>query len=145
MNKAISLRRALTEAAPSLAVDPDKLLVFIDAGNIVGTGAPSLSFNYVYTLNVIIEDFAGDADTLFVALMAWVRRYQPDILNNDDLRQSAIAFEVDQLTQTTADLSIKLKLTESVVVSVDASGARTVKHVDEPVYEWDVPGLVFAQ
>ncbi|MFP3567306.1 phage tail protein [Paraburkholderia sp. SIMBA_030] len=145
MNKATSLRRALTAAVPSLAVDPDKLLVFIDAGNIIGTGAVSLSFDYAYTLNVIIEDFAGDADTVFVAVMAWVRRNQSDLLTNDDLRKSGISFEADQLTQTTVDLSIKLRLTESVVVGTNDAGEQTIKHVDEPVPEWDVNSLVDPQ
>ncbi|MFP6558146.1 phage tail protein [Paraburkholderia sp. B3] len=145
MNKATSLRRALTVAVPSLAVDPDKLLVFIDAGNIVGTGAVSLSFDYAYTLNVIIEDFAGDADTVFVAVMAWVRRNQSDLLTNDDLRKLGISFEADQLTQTTVDLSIKLRLTESVVVGTNDAGEQTIEHVGEPVPEWDVNSLVDPQ
>lgn len=145
MNKATSLRRALTVAVPSLAIDPDKLLVFIDAGNIIGTGAVSLSFDYAYTLNVIIEDFAGDADTVFVAVMAWVRRNQSDLLTNDDLRKSGISFETDQLTQTTCDLSIKLRLTESVVVGTNDAGEQTIEHVDEPVPEWDVNGLIESQ
>jgi hypothetical protein len=145
MNKANSLRRALTAAVPALATDPDRLLVFIDAGNIIGTGAPSTSFDYAYTLNVMLLDFAGDADIVFAELMRWVRVNQSDLLTNDELRQSGIAFEADQLTQTTVDLSIKLKLTESVLVGTDDTGAQTITHVDEPVPEWDVQGLVDPQ
>jgi hypothetical protein len=142
MNKAISFRRALALAVPALQTDPDKLLVFVDAGNIVATAARSLSFEYRYTLNVIVTDFAGDADTVFVALMAWVQVNQPDLIANDDNRKSGIAFEVDHLTQTTCDLSIKLKLTESVIVGTDENGARTITHVDEPVYEWNLDSFI---
>jgi hypothetical protein len=141
MNKANSLRAALTAAVPSLATDPDKLLVFIDAGNIIATGAASGSFDYAYTLNVMLLDFAGDADIVFAALVAWISRNESDLLTNDDMRKNGITFEADQLTQTTVDLSIKIKLTESVVVGVDEQGARTITHVDEPVPEWEVQGL----
>jgi hypothetical protein len=141
MNKANSLRTALTAAVPSLATDPDKLLVFIDAGNIIATGAASGSFDYAYTLNVMLLDFAGDADIVFAALVAWISRNESDLLTNDDLRKSGITFEADQLTQTTVDLSIKIKLTESVVIGVDEQGAQTITHVDEPVPEWEVQGL----
>lgn len=145
MNKAHSLRRALTAAVPSLATDPDKLLVFIDAGNIIATGALSTSFDYAYTLNVMLLDFAGDGDIVFAALLKWVRANQSDLLTNDELRKAGVSFEADQLTQTTVDLSIKLKLTESVIVSTDDTGAQTITHVDEPVPEWDVRGLVDPQ
>jgi hypothetical protein len=141
MNKANSLRAALTAAVPSLATDPDKLLVFIDAGNIIATGAASGSFDYAYTLNVMLLDFAGDADIVFAALVAWISRNESDLLTNDDMRKNGIAFEADQLTQTTVDLSIKIKLTESVVVGVDEQGAQTIEHVAEPVPEWEVQGL----
>lgn len=141
MNKANSLRKALNAAVPSLTTDPDKLLIFIDAGNIIATGAASGSFDYAYTLNVMLIDFAGDADIVFASLMAWIKRNQSDLLTNDDLRKTGISFEADHLTQTTVDLSIKIKLTESVVVGTDDAGAQTITHVDEPVPEWEVTGL----
>jgi hypothetical protein len=145
MKKANSLRLALTAAVPSLASDPDKLLVFIDAGNVVATGARSISFDYAYTLNVILLDFSGDADIVFAALVQWVRLNQSDLLTNDELRKTGIAFEADQLTQTTCDLSIRLKLTESVLVATDDAGGQKITHVDEPVPEWDTHSLVDPQ
>lgn len=145
MNKAATFRRAIADAVPELHDDPDKLLVFVDAGTVHATNAPSLSFEYRYTLNAIVTDFAGDADAVFVALIAWVHRNQSDLLANADTRENGIAFEVDHLTQTTCDLSIKLKLTESVVVNTNADGSRKITHVAEPVPEWTVQGLVDPQ
>lgn len=125
---------------PELHDDPDKLLVFVDAGRVIATNAPSLSFEYRYTLNTIITDFAGDA--VFVALIAWVKRNQSDLFANADERVNTISFEVDHLTQTTCDLSIKLNLSESVVVGTDAAGAQTIEHVDEPVPEWNLNSFI---
>lgn len=142
MNKAVSFRGAIADAVPELHDDPDKLLVFVDAGKVIATNEPALSFEYRYTLNTIITDFAGDADAVFVALIAWVKRHQSDLFANADERMNAISFEVDHLTQTTCDLSIKLNLTESVVVGTDAAGAQTIKHVDEPVPEWNLDSLI---
>nr|WP_279614201.1 phage tail protein [Paraburkholderia sp. BCC1876] len=88
-----------------------------------------------------MTDFAGDADAVFVALIAWVKRNQFDLFANADERMNALSFEVDHLTQTTCDLSIKLNLTESVVVGTDATGAQTINHVDEPVPEWMLDNL----
>ena len=131
MIKPTSLRRALVAAIPSLEADPDKLVVFIDEGSIAATGTRSLSFEYRYTVNVLAMDFAGDSDTVFVALMEWARANQPDLVTNRDERGNGIAFEVDILNHATADLSIKLRLTESVAVSTGPDGKRVIKHVDD--------------
>jgi hypothetical protein len=142
MNKVVSVRRAITDAVPELHDNPDKLLVFVDAGKVIATSEPALSFEYRYTVNAIITDFAGDADAVFVALIAWVKRHQSDLFANADERMNAISFEVDHLTQTTCDLSIKLNLTESVVVGTDAAGTQTIEHVDEHVPEWNLDSLI---
>jgi hypothetical protein len=142
MNKANSFRTALTAALPSLATDPDKLLVFIDAGRVIATDAPSLSFEYRFTLNAILLDFAGDADAVFVALLAWVKRNQSDLLSNETTRKDGISFEAEHLTNDTCDLSIKLQLSESVVVGADDQGAQTITHIDEPVFEWNLDSFI---
>lgn len=141
MNKPASLRDAIAAALPDLAANPDKFLVFADAGAIVATGTPSLSFEYRYTLNLILTDFAGDADLVFVALIAWVQRHQSDLLNNPDKRARAITFEVDHLNNATCDLSIKLPLAETVRVTTGADGAQVITHLQEPTPEWETMGL----
>ncbi|KWC22756.1 phage tail protein [Burkholderia ubonensis] len=131
MIKPASLRRALVAAIPSLETEPDKLAVFIDEGSIAATGTLSLSFEYRYTLHALVMDFAGDSDTVFVALVEWVRANQPDLVTNPREREHGITFEVDVLNNETADLSIKLLLTESVVVSTGPDGKRVITHVDD--------------
>ncbi|POR46744.1 tail completion protein R (GpR) [Paraburkholderia eburnea] len=133
MKKPVSLRAAITAALPDLATNPDKLTVHIDAGVIEATGGLSASFEYRYTCNVILLDFAGDADLLFIAINEWARRYQVDLLNDPEARANGITFEVDILSDTLSDVSIKLQLTESVVVGVDAAGNRTIDHIDDSI------------
>jgi len=141
MIKPASLRAAIAAALPDLEANPDKFLVFADAGAIAANGIPSLSFEYRYTLNLILTDFAGDPDLVMIALLAWVQHHQPDLVNNPDKRESAITFEVDQLTNDTFDLSIKLPLAESVRVAIGAAGKPIATHLEEPVPEWQITGL----
>ncbi len=50
MYKPKSLRKALTDAVPVLARNPDMMRVFIDNGNLASTLATSLSFENRYRL-----------------------------------------------------------------------------------------------
>lgn len=133
MNKPESLRRALTETNPHLRQAPESLHVFIDAGSVRANLAPGLHFTYAYTLNILITDYPGHPDSLFVPLIGWVKRHQPDLLQNPDNRD-AIKFEAELLSNTTADLSIKLPLTESVLVRLVGSGLEA-EHLPEPLIE----------
>ena len=84
MLKPGSLRAHLTAALPELARDPEKLVVLARAGRTICTGTASLSFEYAYTLQVIVLDYAGHADAVVVPLLAWVARNQPELLDNPD-------------------------------------------------------------
>ena len=141
MKKPASLRKAIADAVPGLRRDPDKLLVFSDAGNIVATNTKTLSFEYRYKINLILTDFDGDPNAVMVALLAWVKVNQPDLLDNVDKRPTGISFEVDHLNHKTCDLSLILELTESIRVTTDADGKHTATALDEPVPEWTISGL----
>ena len=132
MYKPQSLRAHLKAAIADLAQNPDKLLVFADEGNTVATGTGSLSFEYRYKLNIIITDYSGDADAIMVALLAWAEVHQRDLLDNADLRKTGIGFDVDFNNHQTIDLSIKLALTERVVVKRGSGGRLDVQHPAEP-------------
>ena len=134
MIKPASLREHLVAALPDLARDPDRLLVFIDQGTLAATFAPGLSFEYRYTLNLILTDFAGHPDAVMVPLLSWIRRHQPDLLANRD-RRDQIAFQADILGNDKVDLDIKLPLTESVGVHRSNDGNFAIEHYPEPELE----------
>jgi len=54
MQKPDHLRAHLIQALPELRQHPDKLLLFVDEGHITATGVPGLSFEYRYTLTIIL-------------------------------------------------------------------------------------------
>lgn len=132
MNKPNSLKAHLLAAVPELANSPDRLLVFIDNGSARTTVAPGLSFEYSYTLNVILTEFAGHPDAVFIPLLAWLMVNQNELLANQDKGKDAISFEADVIDNSKVDLSIKLPLTERVIVKRLPDGNLEVTHPDEP-------------
>ena len=132
MNKPSSLRAHLLALVPELHKNPDRLLIFIDNGTIRSTAAPGLSFEYSYTLNVILTDYAGHPDAVAIPLLAWLRTNQPELLTNLEKGKTAIAFEADILDNSKVDLSLKLPLTERVIVKKQADDSLQVTHPDEP-------------
>lgn len=132
MNKPESLRGHLLTTVPELHKNPDRLLVFIDNGTIRSTAAPGLSFEYSYTLNVILTDYPGHPDAVAIPLLAWLLVNQPELLTNLEKGKTAIQFEADILDDSKVDLSLKLPLTERVIVKQQPDGSLQVSHPDEP-------------
>lgn len=131
MNKPQSLRSALNKSVPYVADNPDRLHLFVDSGQVVATSAPSLSWEYRYTLNVVITDFTGDQNLLMAPMLLWLRENQPDALQNSEARERLFSFEVDILANDRCDISMDLKLTERVIETIE-DGKAHIEAVPEP-------------
>lgn len=140
MNKPKSLRSALNKAVPYVRDNPDKLHLFVDHGALVATGARSMSWEYRYTLNVVIEDFSGDQNLLMAPVLLWLSENQRDAINNPEMREKLFTFEVDILRHDICDISLNLQLTERVLVSTDGSvfSVEAVEESVEPEEMWTV-------
>ncbi len=132
MIKPDSLRDELCQRVSNLDANPDKLLVFIDNGHIRSTAATGMSFEYSYTLNVVLVDFTGDLDAVFIALLLWLRTHQPELTANLDTAKQAINFEADIIDNSTVDLSITVALTERVIVQKQSENTYRATHAAEP-------------
>lgn len=139
MYKPGNLRTFLAAAVSALGRDPDRLSVYIDTGTLRATLAPGLSWEYAYTLRLIITDFAGDPDLLMAPIIDWMRINQPDSMANADLADHAISFEADVLANDAVDVAIALTLTERAVCKPRASGGYDVTHPSEPQPEGPLP------
>lgn len=104
-------------------------MVFIDKGQIASTQAPNFCFEYHYTLNLILIDYSQHADTVFIPLLVWIRDNQPDLLSGQP--DEGISFEAELLNNESSDISITLKLTEIVIVTLE-NGKLVARHPDEP-------------
>ncbi|UQY43284.1 phage tail protein [Mixta hanseatica] len=131
MNKPQSLRHALNKAVPYVRENPDRLHLFVDNGSLVATAAASISWEYRYTLNVVVTDFTGDQNLLMAPILYWLRDNQPDALQNPDEREKLFTFEVDILGNGACDLSLNLKLTERVLAR-EVNGQMQIEAVPEP-------------
>lgn len=134
MKKPNQLRKILEQSHPDFVKNPDHLQLYVDGGQIVATGAASFSFEYRYTLNVVVTDYAGDIATLIVPMMAYLRTNQPEILENPQIRENAFKFQVDYNNNNTADISFEIQLTERVVSKKDGNNVQ-IHYAKEPVWE----------
>lgn len=140
MRKADSLRRWLTAYIPELKTHPDRLQIYVEGGQVSARRSRTLSFLYRYTLKIGLWDFAGDADTIMVPMLAWIEREQPQLLRRED--GEPFAFEAELLDGDMSDILISIDLTESVLVlpRPDDSG-YDVQHPPEPPLNDAFPGV----
>ena len=137
MYKPASLRRHLSAAVPELARDPDKLSLLVKSGHIACAGSASLSFEYRYTLQLVVLDYAGAADAIVLPTLVWMRTHQPEYFDNPQQRDADFRFEAEYNNATTIDLLIELQLTERVRVQpvgadATAPGRFQIEHLGEP-------------
>ncbi|MEK6367738.1 MAG: phage tail protein [Burkholderia gladioli] len=136
MNKPASLRAAILAAVPALVAAPDAMLMSISAGAVVSTGARSASFDYEYDCEVNLWATAADIDNVTIALLEWIRLNEPAIVANPDLWRTGFTFYANLLADDRVNLDIKLKLSESVMVSVGADGKRIIQYVIDADSPW---------
>lgn len=132
MIKPASLRAHLTNLVPFLAADPERLRMLVTKGRVACPYTGSLSYQYSYSLQILIEDFPGHIDGLIVPVLVWLAVNQPDRLLNPTTAAEAVPFEADIIDDERTDIVITLDLTESVVVTV-GDGDYTAEHLPEPV------------
>lgn len=130
MNKLQDLRAQLLNFVDGLKDNPESLLTFADKGKVVSNSL-SLCFEYEYTADVTIIDFTGDADKVMVVVLAWYQQHQ-----QDKCFPANIEFEADILNNKAVDLSIKIKLTERVIVTKNSEGQiESITHPPEPMLD----------
>lgn len=133
MLKPAQIREIITRANPDLRQNPDRMMVFLDSGRIVCRGAKSLSYEYAYTLTIIVEDYPHHADRIIIPLLAFLRAQQPELFENREKSEQVIRFEAEYINNKTLDLQIEIDLTERVIVKKTDIGF-TAEYVGEPTH-----------
>lgn len=136
MNKPERFRAALLAALPDVASDPQRLSIFVEKGKLVANGTEGAGWQYSYQLTAILQDFAGDMDTLAKAVIAWVAVEQPDMLKNPTQAERGIRFECELMTSELADVSIEIDLTEAVYASSEGSFNHHAEPPADPTSAW---------
>lgn len=159
MRKLADLRDFLTSALPLIKREPERLQLYADEGRIACTLGAGLSFELGYKITGQLWDFAGHPDAMFVPLLEWIARNQPELLANYKTNPEAITWRAEVLDADKVDLEFTFNVTErvKVVKRADGTGAD-VEHMPEPhqvdqvdvrhwslwvagdqVAEWDAP------
>lgn len=134
MLKPDKVRAILSDANPYLVNDPDKLQVFLDSGTVVSRGSGrNLSFEYRYTLTIIVQEFPHHANRVVLPLLALLRTEQPELFENPERAEQAIRFDAELLTNKTIDLALSVDLTERVIVQENDRGNLTAYVATEPI------------
>ncbi len=140
MIKPASLRAALITGNPHLKHAADSLHTFIDKGTVSATAAPGGGFSYGYTCTLVVTDYHGHPDSLFVPLFAWLAEHQPDLLLNQSSPQ--IEFDAEVLSHDTCDVEIRVPLTERVVIRETETGL-VAEHLAAPGYDHTPAGVTW--
>ncbi|MET0373166.1 MAG: phage tail protein [Rhizorhabdus sp.] len=135
MKKPEGLRRLLEATVPGLAANPDRLEMHVDVGRVAAREGSTLSFQYRYTLTIVVQDFASDVDMLTVPLIAWIAKAQPELLRVGN--QEPFQFRAEILDDQRVDVEFTLELSENVRVVARAGGGYDVAHLPEPAAEHD--------
>ncbi|MCT8467017.1 phage tail protein [Chromohalobacter canadensis] len=121
MKKLESLRAHLVGAVPELQRGPERLLTFINDGNIRFHRGQHLSHEYRVDAKLVVTDYSGELDTLIIPLLQWLSHYEPDTPPDE-----AVMLEAEILSNHAWDLALTVRLTERVVALVDCD-AGTIK------------------
>lgn len=65
-------------------------------------------------------------------LLGWLSVHQSELLENVSKTEDGIQFEADILDNSKVDMSLRLPLTERVVIGRDDQGNTTIRHPGEP-------------
>ena len=137
MKKPNQLRKILEQSHQDFVKNPDRLQLYVDGGQVIATGSTSLSFEYRYTLNIIITDFAFDIASLIVPINAYLRKNQPELFENPQRRENAFKFQMDYNNNNTADVSFEIQLTERVVAKQVGENVQMTYATEPTAPEWE--------
>lgn len=135
MKKPDALRAHLAAALPELARDPEALSIYITGGTLAARHGLNLGFEVRYTLHMILLNYRGEPQQLFLPLLLWLRRNQADLILNHDAGVKDIAFSVDLLDNQAVDVEITLPLSEAVDVLKQPDGTWQMSVREESLPE----------
>ncbi len=117
-----------------LHIAPEKLLTFAEQGGVTsyrGNEGDNRSIIIKYTAHVIVTDYAGAVCDLLFLVSEWVHANYPSA------PEDAVQFALDIIDQKSADVSLKIELSEIISVEQRKRGF-SVKSIPEP----DVLGMI---
>ena len=135
MKKPDALRAYLTSTLPELARDPEALQLYVTGGTLASRYTENLNFEERYTLHLILLNYRGEPEQVFLPVLLWLRAQQVDLIQNHASGVQDIKFNVDVLDNQAVDLEIEFPLSEAVEVYPQDDGSHQMKLRDEVLPE----------
>ena len=132
MDKPNSLRAFLTTALPQLKRDPDALSIYVTGGTLATRHGANLGFEMRYDLHLVLLNYQGAPEQIFLPLCLWLREHQSELIQNHDTGVQAIRFNVDVVDNQAVDVEVILPLTEAVDVDRDGDGYKATVRAEQP-------------
>jgi len=134
MRKLNSLKAHMTAALSHRGIgqNPADMHFAIPRGSLVVTARPGLGFEYNYTLVMAIVDCAWSLDEITVPLVAWLARWQSELLSLT-ADKGGIDWEVELLDDGKADIMFRIPLNETVSLQLRPDGGHDMVRPEEPV------------
>lgn len=127
MNKAQTLLNHLLSSP--LKLKPNNVLLSVANCQVLSSvGDSNQHFEFNYDADLWVMNFTGNADVLSFFILNWLDNAQPH------RKETAFTMASDMLDSKKADIHIRIPLTETIKVKVDATGTSLI-HVDEPSIE----------
>lgn len=123
MKKPDSLRAHLTAALPELARDPEALSIYVTGGALAARHGENLGFEVRYTMHLVLLNYRGAPEQVFLPLLLWLRVNQAELILNHDSGVKDIAFNVDPLDNQSVDVEITFPISEAVDVMPQEDGS----------------------
>lgn len=142
MKKPDALRAHLTAALPELARDPEALTIYITGGSVAARHGPNLGFEIRYTAHLVLLNYRGAPEQIFLPLLLWLLTNQADLILNHERGVRDIAFSVDVLDNQAVDVEITLPLSEAVDVLPQPDGTYRMTVREEHLPEDPLPDAI---
>lgn len=135
MKKPHTLRAALVEALDArhgLRTDPYRLQMAATKLGLFASARPGQAFEYRYTLEIAMLDFAGDPAEVSVPLLLWIQRWQHDLISSPEATARGMDLTFELLDEDKYDIHIDLRLTEAYRFEPRAGGGHDLVYLEPP-------------
>lgn len=133
MKKLTDARDCLLQSG--LGIKAKDLLTFAEKGTVTayqGTDSQNRNFRIEYVAHLIVTDYAGEPQKLLFVMTEWVDANIPD------RNEEALKFHVDIISTKAADVSIQIKLSDTVTVEPVDGGTQLDHQPDADVRDIDM-------
>lgn len=130
MQKPAQIRAALSSAIPFFKTNPAQVAIIVETGKLRAR-EPIDSFEYNYTLTILITDYTAEPETIFIPLLNWAVANELTSIQSHEKANDLINFDIAILDDGAYDIEIKMDLSEAIKLT-KTGGHFSAESIPEP-------------